>query len=175
MRIINKVCARCGTRFRATCGVEKFCSDRCKFEESYVVAETGCWLWRYTLDKNGYGYIKLKGARRTRKAHRFSYELKHGNLTDQSVMVCHSCDVPSCVNPAHLFLGTARRNKQDSVDKKRHVHGVGVYWKAKLTEAQARDILQDGRSAPVIAAEYGLHRNSIYAIRKRKIWKHLTA
>lgn len=172
MRCIEKTCASCGQRFAASCGVEKFCSDACKFAESYDVAPSGCWNWRHGTDKDGYGVIKRKGSR-PQRAHRFSFEAKNGPIPGSGVMVCHTCDNPSCVNPDHLFLGAAKHNKTDSVDKGRHVHGRGVYWKAKLTEEQVLAIRADERKRREVANDYGVTPENIDAIRTGKIWKHL--
>lgn len=83
----------------------------------YVSPEaiSGCWLWTGSVDKNGYGYFKVKN--KTHKAHRISYSLFNGNFTDEWVL--HRCDNPSCVNPQHLFLGTALTNNLDMIAKGR--------------------------------------------------------
>ena len=172
MRNITKSCAQCGVAFSASCGAEKFCSDRCKFHSSYTVLPNGCHEWNNAKDKDGYGYIKEKGTRRTRKAHRFSYELENGPIPENA-MVCHSCDNPPCVNKDHLFLGGAQTNKDDSVVKARHVHGRGVYWTNKLTEHQVLAIRADVRPRRTVASDYGVTAENIDAIRKGKTWKHI--
>lgn len=75
----------------------------------------GCWLWRGTILKDGYGAFKLD--HRTVRAHRMAWYLTHGEWPE--LLVLHRCDVRACVRPEHLFLGTARDNLQDASRKGR--------------------------------------------------------
>lgn len=88
----------------------------------YAVPEpnTGCLLWTGFIDKKGYGKITFNqlNYKKTTSPHRLSYETFVSPVPD-SLDVLHSCDTPSYVNPNHLFLGTAKENIQDCINKKR--------------------------------------------------------
>lgn len=170
MRKIVKSCACCGNSFNATCGAARFCSDACHLGAS-INKSGACWHWTGTLDKDGYGTVKLRG-RRVEKAHRLAYRLANGDVPD-GMMVCHTCDNPKCCNPSHLFIGTAQNNKSDCVEKGRHVKGRGVYWKAKLSEDDVRAIRADTRTSYQVADQYHVSAVLIQQIRKRNVWKHL--
>lgn len=84
-------------------------------------APGGCWNYTGLRDANGYGRILETGKHRRRtKAHRIVWESMFGRLGDRTKHVCHRCDNPSCVNPAHLFVGTSRDNQLDLVAKGKH-------------------------------------------------------
>jgi hypothetical protein len=169
MQKIIKKCAACRLPFSATTGAAKFCSDACHFSANVTKTEA-CWIWKGSTDKDGYGVAKLRG-RRVEKAHRLSFRLHSGDA--EGLMVCHTCDNPRCVNPAHLFAGTALDNKSDCVSKGRHVHGSQLYWKAKLKPTDVVAIRKDNRPSRIVGAEYGVTSVTIQLIRKRAIWKHI--
>lgn len=74
----------------------------------------GCWVWMAGRHEQGYGLFKLAGS--MRRAHRLSFELVNGPVPEGKV-VCHSCDNPSCVNPAHLWAGSQKENMLDFMEK----------------------------------------------------------
>lgn len=78
-----------------------------------------CWIWTSSKHFKGYGLFYMRGKlNRTLKAHRVSFALENG-LCPEKLLICHHCDTPSCVNPQHLFSGTAFDNQRDSVNKGR--------------------------------------------------------
>jgi hypothetical protein len=87
----------------------------------YRCPETGCWLWTASLIGGGYGRISVR--RRTVLAHRLAWEEANGRSIPDGLFVCHRCDVPRCVRPDHLFLGTQQDNHDDKWRKGRGASG----------------------------------------------------
>jgi hypothetical protein len=80
------------------------------------IPEAGCWIWTGRCRPTGYGQVFVN--KKTISAHKFSYET-YKEPVKSGILVLHSCDNPSCVNPEHLFLGTQSDNMFDMYKKKR--------------------------------------------------------
>lgn len=137
-----------------------------------------CHLWTGIAGTRGYGQCWSPNTRNRSAigAHRVAYERANGPIPD-GLFVCHRCDVRLCVNPAHLFLGTAAENNADRDAKGRHRVAKGeANHSAKLTAPQVRRIrerCQSGESRSALAREYGVAATSIYEIATRRTWRHV--
>lgn len=140
-----------------------------------VTVTDGCWLWIGHKDEKGYGVFYPKET--SVRSHRFSYILHSGEQIPDGMCVCHHCDVPACVNPTHLFLGTNDDNVADSTRKQRRNRPIGVKNpKVKLRVNQVyeiRRLLSAGRKCVELAKVYGVGKACIYSIRSGKSWKSL--
>ncbi len=92
--------------------------DECVIFHPLVMPEpmSGCWLWAGCSSAK-YGQIRYKG--RMQQAHRVFWEKENGPILD-GLFALHRCDVPLCVNPDHIFLGTQQDNINDMMTKNRH-------------------------------------------------------
>ena len=82
------------------------------------IPESGCWIWMNSIDSVGYGSFRRKFRGSTQRAHKAAYEAFCGTIP-KGLWVLHRCDIRSCCNPTHLFIGTRQDNISDAVKKGR--------------------------------------------------------
>lgn len=134
-----------------------------------VVRGEGCWEWRGQRNQYGYGQFRLGPSGPSPGAHRVSWALHHDMGVPLGLFVLHRCDNPGCVNPAHLWLGTAKDNAADMDAKgRRAAHYRAHTRKRKLTDDQVRMIRLDDRPAHHVAHDYGVAEGTVYNIRARR-------
>jgi hypothetical protein len=184
---VFKNCLHCSKEFKTweckiKLGLGKYCSHKCGTDHSKrpvdvrlwenVDKSGDCWIWTGFKDPNGYGRLCINGT--PRLTHRLMMELEGHQITPDQY-VCHKCDNPSCVNPDHLFIGTAADNSADMAAKGRSCRGE-KQGQSKLTENDVFDIrkrYEGGEVQSKIAKDYGLHQVTVSEIVTRKIWKHV--
>jgi hypothetical protein len=88
-------------------------TSRRTFPQKAETLPNGCIIWTGRVDRHGYG------TRNGKLAHRVAYERAVGPIPDGK-LVCHTCDNRRCINPQHLWLGTAEENAIDSSAKGRN-------------------------------------------------------
>ena len=128
-----------------------------------------CWLWQAATDGWGYGRSSVRG--KTKLAHRVSYELEKGPIPE-GLCVCHSCDVPPCVNPQHLFVGTQQDNITDRYKKGRSASGE-KHGRAKLTDFEVRLIRASDKPQRELAVDFGVGQQQVSHIKNHKRWTHI--
>lgn len=169
-----KACSNCGSGLWNTDRVYRGETLEEKFWARVNKTES-CWLWT-GCKVHGYGNLRVKKGTVGFAAHRLSWEIHNGPIPD-GLWVLHNCpggDNPSCVNPAHLWLGTEEDNNKDCVKKKRNQrgerHGNAVVTWAMVCEA--RNLWATGQFTCVeIARRIGIGRANIYLILKGNAWK----
>ena len=149
--------------------------------------ETGCWIWTGQKDssKHGkkgnrrYGRFRTQTNKKIKnwRAHRWA--AKHlGGMDIENKLVCHECDVPLCVNPEHLFIGTHWENMQDMASKGRRkgICNGSSHGRAKLTERDIpviRDLLAQGEMLKTVAERFGVAPETIGDIKHGRHWVHI--
>lgn len=158
-----------------------------RFQEKVHMA-SACWEWTGHKSDQGYGVFGI--GKRKYYAHRIAYEQTLGAIPSK-LCVCHHCDNRSCVNPAHLFLGTVRDNNLDMVAKGRASGGVSgannpqrkrpPYGERNPRHKLAAvDVLAirrryalGGCTLRSLATEYGVHNGTIGRILLGQRWQHI--
>lgn len=128
-----------------------------------------CIEWTKAKDKSGYGVSWLNG--RWIRAHQKAYIQKNGQIP-AGLVVRHTCDNRSCVNPDHLVLGTHKQNSQDMVERNRQAKGSGI-GTSVLTEELVLWIRESTQSSSKVAFALNVSATTVKDVRKNKIWRHV--
>lgn len=142
----------------------------------------GCWLWTGSKDRDGYGMfwdgvtMCPGGTPYNGRAHRWALEHIGAVQVPPDAFVCHSCDNPSCVNPAHLFVGSPADNSADMTSKGRSA--VARNRHAKVTPEIVEQIraAYKGRNDPpqrVLAERFGISQVQVGKIVNGRCWAHI--
>jgi len=128
---------------------------------------TDCWYWQGGKAGKGYGTIKkeINGRWKTAYAHREILRLIKGDAPFQNAHALHSCDTPSCCNPAHLSWGTNSQNRKEARDR---LHNQG---KQKLTPEQVNDIRNMSGTYLEIAEKFSIHFDTVARIKRNRSWQ----
>ena len=126
-----------------------------------------CWLWRGCVSKFGHGVVTFR--QKSFYAHRVSWEIANGAIP-KGMCVLHRCDVPACVNPAHLWLGTKTDNARDRDQKGRHRPPNKLIPEQVLL---IRALAKQGIKRRTLAAQFSVCEGTINAAVYRKTWAHL--
>lgn len=134
---------------------------------------SGCWEWIGSKNVYGYGVLWYNKWGKRTLVHRVIYSIFIGVIPN-GMFVCHKCDNRSCVNPEHLFIGTAKDNTQDCIRKGRFVIHYGEEChNSKLTNEQVLKIRIDPRPHKEISKEYNIDKSIVSRIQTGHRWKHI--
>lgn len=138
-----------------------------------------CWLWTGDVSQAGYG--DLSHGRRHLLAHRLSFQIASGYVIPGGVVVRHRCDIPLCVRPQHLELGSPAQNVRDTYERNRRSSGTWPRGTARPNAvlndelvAQLRRAARGGRTISSLAREHGLAHATAYNAIRGKGWSHVT-
>lgn len=139
---------------------KKYDRDQDRINENVLEDDNGCWRWQLGLDNWGYGMSRING--KQDKAHRVSYRAFVGEIP-AGKSVLHMCDVRDCVNPEHLYSGTAADNMRDAKER-----GRLNSKRTKLTPEQVmqiRAMRNDGATKKEISEYFGVNQRAV-----QKVW-----
>ena len=149
-----------------------------RFLAKIAIQADNCWLWLGSCSTTG-GYGQFWDGDRVRRAHAVSYELFIGKIPEGKI-IRHTCDVPRCVNPQHLLIGTQSENILDSVSRGRYRYRTAPRPETS-GELNGRAILNvqrvdEIRSNPHISCEnfakiFSVSSSAVWRARNKKSWK----
>ena len=153
-----------------------------------VRMKDGCWDWLGSVTVKGRPRFKVDGE--TASAYRISYLIHKGTIPP-GLLICHTCDNPSCCNPDHLWVGTHADNQRDCFLKKRRARGKNngrhtkpettprgvTHGRSTLTDDDVRHIRRLGGTMPQakIGELFNTPQTNVSLILRGLAWKHVTS
>lgn len=137
-----------------------------------IILVGSCWVWTGEIRPSGHGRVWWEDEHRAATA--VVWELTHGPIYS-SYFLLHTCDVPPCVNPDHLYLGTDQNNSDDRLARGRVPRGERN-GKAKLTDEKVREIRKLsilGWSDREISRSLKISHMTIGRVLRRGGWSHV--
>lgn len=134
-----------------------------------------CWIWQGATNSKGYGSIGNTGWAKkfnTYSTHRLSYKVFNGEIPE-NMLVCHTCNVPSCVNPKHLYVGTNEDNIRDRI-----IAGSSKGERNPNSKLTVNNVLEIKKllarfTNVQIAAKFNVDARCISDIRVGRTWRYL--
>ena len=142
-----------------------------RFDAKTKPVEGGCIEWTGAL-RAGYGQLHLRRLSANIPAHRVSWMRHNGPIPD-GIFVCHKCDNRKCVNPEHLFLGSAADNSADMVSKGRSKgcpRPGATNPRARLLPAEVEAIRFSSASCRELSLAFEISKSQIHRIKTRAQW-----
>ena len=163
-----------------------------RFDEKYVVeANSGCWLWTGSVrsGRDDRPILHING--KPVLAYRYAFERFVGPIPEGR-MICHKCNVPTCVNPDHVYAGTAKDNMRDCLNAGNHVSQTdpvgtrerarrlgrrpkpkGIPSKARIVPLSAIPVIlarhDAGEDWASISRDYGISRVGMWGLGNRAL------
>jgi hypothetical protein len=138
-------------------------------ERYWILTETSnievdCWMW--TGDIDGDGYPRTQKDKVNIRMHVFACSLLNGPQPD-GMYALHGCDIRRCVNPNHLYWGTAELNRRESLAMGTAPRGQS-HGQAKVSDADVLAIIRDTRTGREIAKDYNISQATVWKYKNKK-------
>lgn len=142
------------------------------YKKFNINKKNGCWIWNASSNSAGYGLMRINYEYIL--AHRLSWMIYKGEIP-AGLCVLHNCDIPACVNPDHLFIGSQKENIKDMISKNRNSCGIGEknghsILSEKIVLEIRNKYIPKKYSMRMLAKEYGVTPQNIFSIVKNKTW-----
>ena len=148
-------------RTRSLAGIINETTEQKFWRNVRRAGQQDCWEWTGALTPCGYGRLRPSRGARSVYAHRVAYELFRAPVPP-GLVVCHECDSPSCVNPAHLKAAPQRTNIRDARDRNR-LNSANAAFMEAIRPSRTRVVI-DGVSVAVCHRGHLVHGRNAHDV-----------